>query len=123
MISRILPVDEWPRLEGTEAESIWPLLDPETAQVLVVEHDDAIVGCWVLQPVLHAECLWIAPEHRGKSSVARRLWVSMHQTARELGARTVATSAVSEDVKDLLAHVGAVEVPGELYVMTISEES
>lgn len=118
---RLLPPHEWYRLAGTEAETIWPALDRRTARVLVVEAAGEIVGCWILAPVYHAECLWIAPEHRGKAGVARRLWALMQKTVRTIGARTVATAAESDEVKALLARVGAVKVPAENYVMTFKE--
>lgn len=120
MSARILPPEEWPRLAGTEAETIWPLLDPRRAHVLVVEHGDAIVGTWVLMNVLHAECLWIAPEHRHGVSVARRLWTFMRRTARSLGVPVVATAALTDDVRALLDHVGATKVPGDHYAMRVS---
>jgi len=120
MTSRILPSEEWPRLAGTEAESVWPHFDPARVQVLVVEQDGAIVGTWVLMNVLHAECLWIAPSHRGLASVARRLWTLMQRTARTLGVPAVATAALSDDVRGLLEHVGATKVPGDHYAMRIT---
>jgi tellurite resistance-related uncharacterized protein len=117
--TRLLPLDEWPKLAGTEAETVWPLLDPLTSHVLVVEDNDAIVGAWVLLSVLHAECLWIAPAHRGKTAVARRLWAFMQRTARALGAPAVATAAMTDDVRKLLEHVGATKVPGDHYAMRV----
>lgn len=119
MIARVLPVEEWPRLEGTEAETVWPHLDPARTTVVVVEHDGVIVGCHVLMNVLHAECLWIHPEHRGKAGVARRLWTTVQRTAKALGARTVITGACSDDIRALLAHVGAERLPADHYVLTV----
>lgn len=120
MTSRILPVEEWHRLEGTEAGPVWRHFDPERTTVLVVEHEGAIVGAWTLLNVLHAECLWIAPAHRGKTSVARRLWTLMQRTAQQLGVKAVATAAMSNEVRGLLEHVGATKVPGDHYAMRIA---
>ena len=117
MTSRVLPRAEWDRLKGTEAETVWPLL-PESAQVLVVEDGTAIAGCWVLLPVLHVECLYVAPEHRKKPSVARRLLAGMRRLVRDSGGRGVVTAATSDDVRDLLTHIGATKVPGDHYVMS-----
>lgn len=120
--SRLLPREEWPRLVGTEAETVWPYL-PETAQVLVVEHGPQIVGCWVLAPLFHVECLWIAPDHRKTASVARRLWREMRRLIQGLGIRSVVTSALSTDVRQLLDHVDAEQLPGEHYVMRFPERN
>lgn len=119
MTTRILPIDEWPKLSGTEAGLITHALDPERSHVLVVEQNEEIVGCWVLMNVLHAECLWIAPAHRGHTSVARRLWAFMQHTAQTLGVPVVATAALTDDVRELLDHVGAVKVPGDHYAMKV----
>lgn len=119
MTTRMLPPDEWHRLAGTEAESIWPHLDPNRADVLVVEDDGVIVGTWILMDVLHAECLWIAPAYRQKVSVARRLWTAMHRLARGMGVPIVATAAVSDDVRHILDHAGAVKVPGDHYAVKV----
>lgn len=116
MTSRVLPPAEWPRLAGTEAEGFVAHLT-DAARVVVVEHDGAIVGCHVLQPVLHAEGLWIHPEYRKKASVARRLWSTVRQTAREtFGVQWVATGAASDDIRGLLEHVGAVKLPDHYMV-------
>lgn len=119
MTARILPKEEWPKLRGTEAESVWPFLNHERASVVVVEHDGMIVGCQVLMYVLHAECLWIAPEFRGKSSVGRRLWEAVQRAARSTGATALITGACDETVRGLLAHVGASKIPGEQYSIPI----
>jgi len=121
MLTRILPPEEWPRLFGTEAEAVWPHLDSRTSQVLVVEDaDGAIVGTWTLMHVLHAECLWIAPEHRGGAAVARRLLAGLREHATQRGATSVATSAISDDVKALLVKLKAEKLDGDHYLMRLS---
>lgn len=124
MKARILPTTEWPRLVGTEAETVWPHLDPARTSIVVVEHDGAIVGCHVLSWLLHAECLWIHPDHRGRSSVARRLWASVKQTARDVWhAHAIVTGACDDRVRALLQHVGAEPLPGEMYVIRMEQTS
>lgn len=119
MTARILPPEEWARLAGTEAELLIPMLT-DASRVVVVELDGQIVGCHVLQVILHAECLWVHPAHRGKASVARRLWAAVQREAREhFGVRAFATAAVSDEVRDLLAHVGAVKVAGDHYMVPV----
>jgi hypothetical protein len=116
MTTRILPPNEWPRLNGTEAEQLWPRL-PLTAHVVVVEDGLDIVGCWTLMPILHVECLYIAPSHRRRSSVGRRLWRGMCELVHQLGSQAVWTAAMSDDIRQLLDHAGAVKVAGDHYVM------
>lgn len=109
---RALPVEEWMRLAHTEASKVWPHLDPSKSAIIVVEIDGEIVGCHVLTYLLHAECLWIDPRFRGRSSVARRLWEAVKSAARACGARTLVTAAMDPKVERLLAHVHAVKLPG-----------
>lgn len=122
MRTRILPRDEFDRLTGTELETVHPFL-PEAARVIVVEDGDRIIGCWALVPILHAEGVWVAPEHRGKTSVQRRLWTRMFREAHEMGFRAVVTAAISDDVAALLASHGGVELPGRAYALTIGAPS
>lgn len=109
---RALPVEEWPRLAHTEAGMVWPHLDPSKSTIIVVEKDGEIIGCHALLYVLHAECLWIDPRFRGRSSVARRLWEAVRRAALACGARTLVTASMDVTVERLLAHVEAVRLPG-----------
>lgn len=119
MTTRLLPPADWSRLQGTEAEQLYPLLNPATAGVVVVEDGDRIVGCHVLMWVLHAECLWIHPDHRGKSSVARRLWGTVQRTARAWGVHALMTAACDDTVRGLLAHAGAAQLPGDHFMVPV----
>lgn len=119
MTSRVLPLEEWSRLAGTELDAVWPHLNPETARVLVVEDAGAIVGTWALFHVVHAEGVWIAETHRGKTAVARRLLKAMRQAATEMGAAVVATAALTPDVEGYLATLGAVTLPGTHYALSV----
>lgn len=121
MTTRILPPEEWPRLRGTEAETVWPHLDPQRAAIVVVEDEGVVIGCHVLMYVLHAECLWIHPDHRGKGGVARRLWAAVQRAARGAGVRSLVTAACDDKVKRLLSHVGAIQLPGEHYSIAVGE--
>lgn len=119
MITRVLPHEEWSRLDGTEAEQVWRALDPERTTVLVVEDDGKIVGTWTLLWVLHAECVWVDPAHRKRGSVARRLWLAMKAAAERFGALGVMTAAGSPEVDALLVD-RADELPGRHYVIPVA---
>lgn len=116
MTSRLLPPVEWAKLDGTEAGPAWRWL-PASARVFVVEDDEVIVGCWVLVPILHAECLYIAPAHRRKVSVGRRLLAGMRRLVTSEGAASVVTSALSAEVREMIQHIGGEELPGRHYVV------
>jgi N-acetylglutamate synthase-like GNAT family acetyltransferase len=119
MTTRILPPEEWERLSGTELGEVWPILPPACTKVLVVEDTDGrIIGCWALMNLYHAEGLWIAPDHRGKGSVARRLIRDMSKELRELGATTVITAAIDPAIVGYLERMGAEALPAS-YAMPV----
>jgi hypothetical protein len=121
MTSRLLPPEEWDRLRGTEADAVIPHLAALHAEALVVEQDGAIVGCWLFLPIWHAECLWIAPTHRGKSGVARQLLRGLHAFMARLKVTRLWTGCASDDVRRLLTHYGATAIPGDHFVMTMGD--
>jgi N-acetylglutamate synthase-like GNAT family acetyltransferase len=108
--TRVLPPAEWPRLAGTELETLWPHLDREQARVIAVEDEGRIVGCWAVYPLVHVEGVWIAPEYRRRGSVARRLLCMMRRIAHGMGAQAVQTASVDTTVTKLLQRLGAVDL-------------
>lgn len=121
MRSRILPLEEWPRLQGTEAETIYPQLNPAHGHFLVVEDDGAIVGCLLVMTVVHVECAWIAPSHRKRASVGRRLLAALHQDAATLQVRAVVGAAQSDEMRLILGHLGATALPAAFYMLPMKE--
>jgi len=119
MIARVLSPEEYPRLVGTECEALWPQL-PESARVLVVEDNGCIVATWTLLQMVHAECIWIAPTHRGSFGVVRRLLGKMRETAAEWGVSKVITGSLSPYVSNLIRRIGGVPVQGESFLLPIS---
>ena len=120
MTSRLLPRDEWLRLEGTELERVWPYL-PTGARVLVVEDAGVIVGCWSFFPLIHAEGLWIAPSHRASPAVGRRLLTGMRRHAAAMGARAINTAAQTDAVAAMLERAGAVELVARHFALRVGD--
>lgn len=118
MTARVLPVEEWPRLRGTDAETIWPTLDPLRTAIVVVEQDGVIVAHHVLLFALHAELLWVHPDHRN-GTVGGRLWAAVKAAVVGSGARGFVTAACDERVRDLIAHVGGTALPGTHYIVNV----
>ena len=123
MTARVLPPEEWPRLEGTEAEALWPHLDPSRAQIVVMEEDGTIIATQTLMWVLHAECWWVHPTWRGRLSVIRKLWASVQCVARKMGAKTLATAATDDGVRAILGRIGARQLAGIHYVIALQERT
>lgn len=121
MTRRLLPREEWHRLAGTELEAVTPYL-PAHARVLVVEDGDQIVGCWAFVSLVHAEGVWTAADHRGKSTVARHLLAGMREIVRDMGAEGVITAAMNDTVRGFCAALGAIELPGTHYAMPLERK-
>jgi len=85
----------------------------------VVERGGEILGCHVLMWVLHAECLWIHPAHRGRGAVGRRLWPMVKRLARAAGVQVLATAAQTDEVRRLLEHVKARKLEADHYVIDL----
>lgn len=119
MIARVLPSEEWSRLNGTEAELLWPHMNPEQTRVLVVEDGDRIVATWTLMRIVHAECLWVAPSHRGILGVAKRLLRIMSDEAKAWKVSAVMTGSLSPHVTDLIERFGGVPAPFESFILPV----
>ncbi len=121
MTTRVLEPHEWPRLDAVGAETVWPMLNPQRAQILVIEDDGQIVGTLTLMHVLHAECLWIAPAHRLGYGVIKRLLDGMWAGAKAQGFSALWSGSLSDQMTNILHRVGASEVPGRSFVFPVKE--
>lgn len=120
MTTRILPLEEWDRLEQTGSAGMH--LDPANAVVIVVEDDQKeIVGCWAMLRVIHAEGFWIAESHRKRGAVLRRLLREMrHVVTQFFGVNAAWTAAMDQEVATLVKSYGGVKLPGEHYVFPVA---
>lgn len=111
MTTRVLPPDEWPRLAGTDLETVWPNLDPQQACVVVVEHEHQIVACVSVLRQIVLECLWVAPAYRAKATLAWRVLQRALQVGRGLGAKVVFTLPATDALLDQAVRLGGVRLP------------
>lgn len=119
MTPRILDRSEWAtRLVGTDLEAVHAYLPP-SAYVLVIEDGDAIVGCWAAIQHWHVEGLWVHPEHRKQGSVGRRLLIAMGRLLTQIGAPSVLTAALTDDVAVLILKAGGRRLPGTHFVLPV----
>lgn len=122
--ARALAREEWrTALVGTELELGVPFL-PTDAIVLVVEDSAGrVVACWSAFQKVHVEGLWLSPALQGfgRGAVGRRLLEAMRVVAEELGARTVVTGAITDDVRALIAQYGGYQLPGTHHVLRVRE--
>jgi N-acetylglutamate synthase-like GNAT family acetyltransferase len=115
--TRILPPDEWSRLDGTLLKGAQDLLNPDIDIVLVVEKEGEIVGCTSFLPRWHIEGLWVSPQYRKKASVGRSLLRGIYQVAETLKAKELVMMTFDPEMAALGARLGrsAVYLDGDHY--------
>lgn len=118
MTTRILPPEEWHRLEGTELGPVCGSMNSLDIRVIVVESDGGeILGCWALLKMWHAEGIWVKDEHRKHGAVFGRLLKGMRAMVQHEGAMQFVTASISEDVTKLIGKLGGESLPGEHFVL------
>lgn len=122
MILRDLPVAEWDRLHHTPLCEVLPLFrqDDTRVRIAVAEEDGEIVGCLTLFPAWHVDGLWIAPTHRKRGSVWRRLVHQMQHWVTELGVRGAVVGSMDDAMTDYLMRMGASPMPGRAFVWPLT---
>ena len=118
MKTRVLPVDEWPRLGGMPAWGEAPLPDPEHALIVVVEDDGGeILMHWVAVTFVHLECLWKRPDCG--AGVTRALLETMFDELRSRDIAAVWTIAQTPEIDRLARHAGFERLPGAMYLKSL----
>lgn len=110
-VARLLPPDEWPRLAGTDLESVWPHLDPTTARIVVVERQGRIIGAVSVLRQVVLECLWVAPEWRARSTVGGHVLRLALQVAKHWGVRMAFTLPATDGLMAQAVRCGGVRIP------------
>lgn len=122
LTTRVLPVEEWGKLAGTELGSQLPVLEPDenVTRIFVVEDGERIVGCWAALRFVHAEGVWIDPVCRRGVAVQRRLLQFMKAQAVAWGQPFFVTGAETPDVAQLITdHLHGVPISGSQYVVSV----
>lgn len=119
LTSRILPQDEWGRLQGTELTYLasWPEDQPHAVVVYVVEDGDQILACWARMTTEHVEGVWVSPE--AGAGAVRRLLATMLEGLQADGLTQVLTQSLTPEVDALLERLGAAPLPGRVWLIPI----
>lgn len=119
MQSRILPVDEWDKLDVTQFDQIAPTLRPEDVQVVVVEDGGRIVSSMVVMRVVHFESLWIDPEYRGHPTLAKRLLAESIEAARKWASKWVWGCSNTDHMDDIIKRVSGQKMAVDSYIIPL----
>jgi hypothetical protein len=119
---KVLKPSECPDLTGTEMETILPLLS-DSAKVILAYEGEKLLGTWSLYTMVHAEGIWIDPEHRGKAAVARALLTTLvNLVVSEFDAGVFMTASDKVSVERMVRSLGGVEVGGKHFAVAIPRE-
>lgn len=118
---RLLPPEEYPRLLPFPSFA-GGLPNPDTSRILVAELNGEIVGFWGLFAAVHAEPLWIHPDHRSRPGLIRRLWTAltneMRETNTEIAFACIADTDAAKNVP-LALRQGFERYAGDLYFVRV----
>ena len=117
LTTRVLPAEEWPRLAGTDLESLWPLMSPVFHRVIVAEDEGRIVGHCVVFTWVHLDGLWVDEARRGGGDVWRRLLHAVGAVGRQSGVKAMVAGSDTEAMRDYLARLGGERLPAEFFVV------
>ena len=119
--ARVLPPEEWSRLDGTRVAPLAAAVSPSALTVVVVEdHAGQVVGTWTLLNVMHVEGFWVRDDHRGQGAVLRRLIAATRAEAIHRGLQLVWTSTTDEVVGDMLKRVGASLIDAQHFLLPVA---
>lgn len=124
MRARILPMDEWHRLEPGSRPDFLQYAEPENVAVCVVEDSAGkIVGVLCAVQVTHLEGTWVAPEHRKKGSVLRSLLRQAYAVPQLRGERWAFGSVqnANDEVLGYLERMGGRQMPVAIFALPTGE--
>lgn len=121
MTTRILPPQEWCRLNPANMKL--PAIDRAAidGDVVVVEDHGEIIGCWSVMTCVHVEGIWIDPRYRRKVAVGRRLWNAMRTIVKQRGASGALMCAVTEESRQRIeSKLHGIEVLGHHFAVNFN---
>jgi hypothetical protein len=117
--TRILPPDEWHRIEDEEAIALLETLDPDDVAVVVVEDAGAIVARMTVLRVPWFESFWMAPEKAGNAGVTRALLSAAADQARQWAPCWVFAAADCDATSKTLARLGGRELSVSTFMLPL----
>jgi len=121
--ARVLPPEEWDRLEKAQIPDLWRYTRPEDCEAIVVEDDGAIVASMLVLRITHLEGLWIAPERRGDVGVTRKLLRATVEAASRWAWYWAIAGAADDRMRGILGRVGGRKLEMDSYMIPLGRET
>lgn len=116
-VARVLPVEEWHRLQGLPL-SQGPALDPGMAAVVIVEKESEIIATWAAVTIPHAEGCWIRPEYQHNPAVVAGLVSTFFGMLADMGIPAIVTITSEPKVAALAQHLHGQRL-GDLWLIPV----
>lgn len=118
MRSRVLPKDEWSRLDGDRIPLLFPYLTPDQADIIVVEDaNETILGGITVSRPTHLEGLWL--DSGGRNAGARR--ALLRGIGESVADRYVISCASDRSISGMLERLGGIRMRQEFYTLDMCE--
>jgi hypothetical protein len=115
MRARILPVEEWHKLDDPSLPPLWGGLLPQESDVVVVEDEEGkIIARMLVMRITHLEGVWIDPEHK---AVASRLLRESAKATFRWADKWCLGGADSLQMREIMNRLGGKKWPGEFYIL------
>ena len=126
ILTRLLPPDEWYRLETTDLAPVWRALYAKRDHVDILVAEDAegeILGHVAFPRFIHCEGFGIAEPERRQGRVMRALLDAIREYCDAHAIDGVWASSVAPVMDDLLTRRGANPLPGSHYLWQPASQS
>jgi len=119
-----VPPAEWAaRLSHIEPFKTHGFPNPALCKVLcAVAPNEEVVAAWWITLAWHAEPVWIAPEHRKRPGLIRRLWERVRQELIAEGADVAFGIITDPQVVGQASRLGFARVHGDLYFLRVNKD-
>lgn len=121
-MTRILPREEWHRLDQT-ARDLGESLNPEDVKVVVVERDGKILARVSVMRIPQLECLWVSPEAYGNAGVSRALIRAALAEAGEWAKSWVVVNADNDAMCQTIERIGGHYLKVHKYMLALPRET
>ena len=116
--ARILPREEWGRLDE-ETAAFFDTMHPDDVAVVVVEDGGEIVARLAVLRVPHFESFWMAPEKAGNAGVTRALLAAAADQAREWAKSWIYANADNDATCKTVERLGGQFMPMHTYLLPL----
>jgi len=120
----VIPPEEWTaRLSHIEPFKTHGFPNPALCRVLcAVTPAEEVVAAWWITIAWHAEPVWIAPEHRKRPGLIRKLWERVRQELVREGADVAFGIITDPQVVGQASRLGFARVHGDLYFLQVNKD-